>query len=453
MILRDILQDRSLDAVRQVLREHSLLARKKYQLVAIACVSKSPNHAFHLARRLGWNKEDSWSTEALAQFYFLYGAEVFEEEVMELDPNFSNDLCFDPSHHEERVECRCYTFQDVCLCRCHYCRHCNRYDSNCKGSEECGCECHERCCSECESRHPEMEAPDMGEDEYVCSCFCHDCPDCSGCGGPEECGCQCHDPCYDCEDNHPDDNDASYRYYSGPPVVSHAPQSSTPSVSLQSAAPRVESVPAPRVETPEERVQRVASNLRQAGGDLAREIKVVGDIDGDEMNAAADHRQNTVLITREVVGALNDDEIAYILAHEAAHFEHKDHERLRQRLDEKSDQIGKEIDGVNEGMKAKGRGFIVRTLANIGMFVAGIASLYVDAKAQARRHEDEADQRAIDLAHKAGFDPNAAPEALAKLHGGYLPSQGFLEGITSSHPDPSIRASKLEREARRKKER
>lgn len=333
-----------------------------------------------LASRLGWNRRESKSVAALARIRLEFGAKVFRLEALALRPDFSALLCFKAAHRAGG-ECDCDAFDD-CLCRCHYCRECDWFESTCDG--QCDCECHADL-SDSDYEEDENAEDEEGEED-------------------EEDG-----RCARCESWHDED-------------------------------PYVEA-------TPDGRVAAVASRLLRGGGAFDGRFVVVDRIDGQRLQGTADADQHTVQITGALVDRLDDDALAFVLAHEIAHFEHHDHERATAHARRQAEVVSAAIKRNDEEMRAAGAGPFRRGVALAALAAAGVGMAYLGGRAHSRRCETEADGRAIDLMRKARFDPASAPSALLILHGGVLPSTGIVESLTSTHPDPMGRADDLSRHA------
>jgi Zn-dependent protease with chaperone function len=196
----------------------------------------------------------------------------------------------------------------------------------------------------------------------------------------------------------------------------------------------------------------IAERLARAGGPT-KPIKLVRDIRGDSLQGVADAGQDLVLVTEDLVRRLDDNELAYVLGHELAHFEHEDSARMTGYVRKVVEDLGTNAEALDERLKKKGRGFVVRTLAQIGHGAAGIAAGYVMVHSKSREHEQGADTRAVDLMTAAGFDPQAATRALRKLHGGSVPDVGILRTLRSTHPNPASRVAAVARQAEAAKKR
>lgn len=206
-------------------------------------------------------------------------------------------------------------------------------------------------------------------------------------------------------------------------------------------------------ESQEERLSRIAQLLAEAGSGFDGEFEVVDEIDGARLQACAFHGSegDYVRVTCDLMEELDDDELAFVLSHEIAHHEHRDNERLKQLAEESSEVLTMGLKSLNDDMKTKGRGWLARGLIMSGATLLGAAAGMAAMQGSSRKHENEADERGIELAVAAGFDPDKVESALVKLHGGYLPDIGAMGTLMSNHPNPTVRGNTLQRQAERHK--
>lgn len=147
-----------------------------------------------------------------------------------------------------------------------------------------------------------------------------------------------------------------------------------------------------------------------------------GIIKTDSVNAFATPG-GFVMVTAGLVKSLeNEDEIAYVLAHEIAHVVKKHHYRvvLRQRLAEKA------AENIQAAMGESANAALSQVSAEI--YARGLD----------KSSEYEADRLGIELMTQAGFDPAAAVgvlERLQKLKG----DDPRAELLFSTHPSPAER--------------
>lgn len=196
------------------------------------------------------------------------------------------------------------------------------------------------------------------------------------------------------------------------------------------------------------RIGQIARRIRKASGShfWVQELELLPD--GDGFNAQADSADRVVRVTTELAAALTDDELAFVIAHEFAHFEMDHHKQTVDLIDQKLNALKEVLSKMDARAKSRGAGFLKRAGAQIAGVGLGAGALYLAARLQSQDHETEADEKALEIMHKAGFDPDAAVSALAKLHGGYIPDVGFLRSLTLTHPAPDSRARRLASTAR-----
>jgi predicted Zn-dependent protease len=131
-----------------------------------------------------------------------------------------------------------------------------------------------------------------------------------------------------------------------------------------------------------------------------------------------------------------DDELAAVMGHEISH-------ALLSHQAEKMSRSMMQSIGINAGMIAAGMfGYNVRGLASVADTVATIGLQLPNS----REAEAEADKLGIEMAARAGFNPEASVtlwEKMIKVGGSGTPE--FL----STHPDPSSRIAAMKVEAKR----
>lgn len=204
------------------------------------------------------------------------------------------------------------------------------------------------------------------------------------------------------------------------------------------------------------RIGRIASKLRRASG-AHFYVEEVDTIEGgDDWNALADTEARRVKITKKVVAALTDDELAYVIGHEFTHLHHDHTTRVVSKVKKTINDRIEGLDNLDTKMKEGGRGRFVRGAALLLCGAVAAAGTYISTMEEARRCETDADLTALQIMQKAGFDPAASLTALKKLHGGYLYRDidvGFIETLTATHEAPADRLRKLEAEVRKLKPR
>lgn len=204
-----------------------------------------------------------------------------------------------------------------------------------------------------------LDGPEQGNElEEECECECHKCEYCDE-DCDEDCDCDCH-ICGDCcEEGY-----VEYR-------------------------------------DPETRVQDIVGQINEATGlSLSYSIQ-----ESNELNAWVDGKN--VEITRVLIEQLNDDELAFIIGHEAGHAVKKHVEKRIERSRESWEGIEGFIDKPMKGHLKRTK----KVLGTIGLF----AFTLVGDRVESREDEYEADSEGKKLAEEAGFDSDAAQSALARL--------------------------------------
>jgi putative metalloprotease len=170
-------------------------------------------------------------------------------------------------------------------------------------------------------------------------------------------------------------------------------------------------------------------------------VRVVGSIEGDYIQACANHGTNTIDVTEGLIDAMDDDELAFVISHEVAHFLNQDNERTREVIDQ-----GLEAT-VEATRSLRGKGLIKQLLGSVIILTAGVAGTFVASRLASQEHETEADQLALEYMQQAEYDPQSAISALEKLYGGSLPNYDLWEGIVASfiqtHPEPARRGRNI----------
>jgi len=190
------------------------------------------------------------------------------------------------------------------------------------------------------------------------------------------------------------------------------------------------------------RIGYLASRIRQVSG-LQYHVEIVSDIDGATLQGVALADPELVCVTAAAVDLLNDDELAWLVAHEFAHLAFRHSAALQEKTTEFSDSIFDAVKESHQKRKELGHGLLRRTLSTgIRSFAAAAATVVVQL-GQSREHEKEADEWATRTALLAGFNPAAGASLLRKLHGGSLPSLRFTQLLVSTHPDPQSRVAHI----------
>lgn len=396
------------------LKRRSLAARGAWQLIRIAVLARSAGHAFKLAERLGWSIEDCHSTAALAKIYFTYGQQAFEHAILGYQGANRDLLCL-CTCHRSNADCDCcVVFACDCLCACHECADCDGFGWTEEGE---ACEAQDdAACDGCEAHHDAYELNDQFHYGHPTAVV-------------EE-----YDEYDDEDDDYNDDDNAV--------TVVHR----------EAAVEREAWIHAEGEPSTAERVAAVAARLAQHSS-TSRTAQVVERIGGDRRQAMAHHESQAIQITRELAEVLSDDELAFVLAHEFAHFEHDDHQRSQAAAEQLADGIVQGLRLNDDRMRSEGKGLFRRVASAAVLGTVGTVAGLAATRAISREHETEADLRALDLTCDAGYDPAAAPKAMVKLHGGRLPRLDIMstmvEGVRSTHPLPDSRTERLADEAKK----
>ncbi len=142
-------------------------------------------------------------------------------------------------------------------------------------------------------------------------------------------------------------------------------------------------------------------------------------LEDPQMNAFAT-MGGFVYITRGAIQAADhEDQVAAVLAHEIAHITSK--HALQQVQQAMVAEAGADLLGVGNSR-----------LASVGLELAL-------NRPTSREHELAADREAVSILHRAGYDPRALPQFLAKLL-----SQPQLPELFSTHPPTPTRLAQLD---------
>ncbi len=189
--------------------------------------------------------------------------------------------------------------------------------------------------------------------------------------------------------------------------------------------------------------ERTSIIIDRIGKTIGHKLNVVIKPD-NRINAEANHLQdNRIELTSGAVDKLDDDELAWLIAHEAEHLEKKHGKETEKQIDESGEKIKNAISKIDQRLKDDGAGFIKRILVGTVVLAAGVGSTILESKANSRKQEDEADSSATELAERAGFRGEAGVSALKKMGGGKLYQHSLVGHMISNHPDSASRAQKI----------
>jgi len=190
------------------------------------------------------------------------------------------------------------------------------------------------------------------------------------------------------------------------------------------------------------RVGHVASRIRRASG-LPYFVEIVSEIDGATLQGVALADRKLVRVTAAAVDLLNDNELAWLVAHEFAHLSLRHSATLKEKAGEFADAIFTAVKENHQKRKDLGHSLLRRSLSTGLRSVAAAAATVVVEFGQSREHEREADEWATRTTLFAGFDPTAGASLLRKLYDGSLPSLGFTQQLVSTHLDPQSRVDHI----------
>lgn len=192
-----------------------------------------------------------------------------------------------------------------------------------------------------------------------------------------------------------------------------------------------------RVSMISKRLIEVAPTLRSDCGSWQWEVNTISD---PTVNAWCMPGGKIVVYTGLIKTLdLNDDELASIIGHEISH-------ALKEHSREKMSQAM-----VQDGLTSLASLLGVKKLATD---TANLAFNTAFAMPFSRDQESEADKYGLELAYKAGFDPNAAVTVMKKMdrfekeanakEGNQSKAESFLNSIASTHPASETRYRDLQ---------
>lgn len=179
------------------------------------------------------------------------------------------------------------------------------------------------------------------------------------------------------------------------------------------------------------RVSLIVERIRYASG-TSFTVEVA---DNSEAIDHADMDGHKITLARNSPGNYSDDELAAAISHEVAHIENQDHVREAQRIQELRDQATQRVAEVlNEHEQGEG-GFWRGLLTAVRCVGAGTHYL-IERRAVPRYHEMEADDRAIEIMIKAGFNHEGMKSLLKKKYAPAGSSGEWIDhvGWDASHP-------------------
>jgi len=145
---------------------------------------------------------------------------------------------------------------------------------------------------------------------------------------------------------------------------------------------------------------------------------------------------------------MTDDELAFVIGHEYAHIEQEHRAKKVASADAKLDALRQGLSEMDNHLREKGSGKIKRAAAQLVGGALGGAGVALSARLESQHYETKADERGIEVAAAAGYDPEASVTAHKKLHGGRILEIGLVQSITSSHPAPRARHEHLNQKSK-----
>lgn len=199
---------------------------------------------------------------------------------------------------------------------------------------------------------------------------------------------------------------------------------------------------------PANSVYEIADRISKAAGKKIK-LDVVRSIKEDPYQAQAEIDGETITFGKGLIDVLSEDETASIIAHETAHLE-------KRTIYNSMPETGKTKEEVLKGLQkawdesmtgSKISRIIKATTIGVGV-VAAVAGGIAISKSKMRENEENADIRAVQILHEAGYDPSALANALEKLGFGRGRStrKGLIDSILATHPETSKRIEKIKEE-------
>ena len=192
---------------------------------------------------------------------------------------------------------------------------------------------------------------------------------------------------------------------------------------------------------PQVRLERVIAQLRGVV-DIAFTVDVVDNVRGDPLNAEA-IPEDRVHITSKLLEELTDDGLAFILAHEVAHLDLAHRRTKEDFIEEYIEQLTETMSESNERLKGKGAGRFRRVLSGSVQTAAGLGLGMLGLLAASRIHEGEADERAVETAFEAGFDPVKGAGEFLTTAARRSSADGLIDVLLRTHPEARNRIERV----------
>lgn len=362
-------------------------------LICIAAYSADPDIAYETAREFGWYHSRAVSCKFLSCILNEYGKDEFENFIW----------------NENRQ-----AYENICFCTCHIQRYqtdelmdfANEVDyCGCCEPEECFHAAHvfNQQCPLC-SNNDDTDNDDEDDE-----------PDCDNCDGPSCEGCECEDcdGCY-CDDCTYDDCTGC--------ECADCSGCTCKTCCVRTCPYNEEDELEEFVRTPEQRLKEIADRIQKASGtnypvEIKQGVVSFGRTDGEKISISS----------RLLELSDDDDEIAFVVAHEVSH-------NMRNSLDNDNARRQRAIDDAFEaGEKQDGFFKSIAAAAIVGTVKA------LECTSMERESEYESDNDAAELAEKAGYDPASGADILEKMD----PYSGYDQSLFDTHPNTRRRANRL----------
>ena len=149
------------------------------------------------------------------------------------------------------------------------------------------------------------------------------------------------------------------------------------------------------------RIGRIARRIRRASGEQFW-VEQVESVHGDSFNAIAGSKERVVKITRRLADTLTDDELAWVISHEFAHFQHDHTKKMTEMIQSRVRKMKDALRKMDSEIKKSGGGSFKRAAAQIFAGAVGTGAIYLVGNIESQKQETEADQRGLQIMERSG---------------------------------------------------
>lgn len=194
------------------------------------------------------------------------------------------------------------------------------------------------------------------------------------------------------------------------------------------------------------RAERVAKRILVAASYKPNDFPVEVVDAGDEVNAMV-LNGSSIIVFKELLNRVNDEELAAVLAHEVGHLlgKHADeHDEEKSRAETVSTASSILGSIASAATSAAGYGGISNTVGSVTEGTTGLIGYGAFVGSFSRSQEYEADHIGLMLLARAGYDPEAAIRLWSREEEIFGSASSSTGAFFSTHPAGSDRVEKLE---------